>query len=227
MTPKSAPFVGILRFVPFELKAFVTRWPYAYHLTSDSNIASICGGGRLESASTLLIRAGCQELLRQKRTRHTQIRVNGMDLSLRDQVPLHEGNVALKDGWQFSDLIEALNRLVFFWPGSAVGPNAYGCRHFKHYKHEGVVIIRVPMLDLFALNVEVAPLFCAFNSGSPRCSAGKPSPRGTETFLPAGRFSRPLSKVVELTFPDNVRLPKSAESALSPDGPWTTLPCLH
>lgn len=222
MTPKSQPFVGILRFVPFELKAFVARWPYAYHLTSDNNIASICGSGRLESASTLLIRAGCQELLRQKRTRHTPIRVNGMEFSLRDQVPLREGNAALKDGWQFSDLIEALNRLVFFWPGGAVGPNDYGRRHFEHYKHEKVVIIRVPMPDLFALNVQVAPLFCAFNSGSPRWSAGKPSPRGAETFLPASRFSLTPSRVVELTFPDGVRLPATAKSALSPDGPWTT-----
>lgn len=138
-------------------------------------------------------------------------------------MPLLEGNVALKEGWQFGDLVEALNRLVFFWPGNTLGPNDYGRRHFEHYRHEHPVIIRTPTKDLFAWNATITPLFCAFNSGSPRWSAGVPGPRGPDTFLPAERFSRRLSEVVELMFLDHVRLPERAETGLLPDGPWNNL----
>lgn len=68
--------------MPFELSAFLARWPFAYHLTSRTNIEPIRHARRPEGASTLLVNAGRQELLRQKRKQHTRIRVNAMDVLL-------------------------------------------------------------------------------------------------------------------------------------------------
>jgi hypothetical protein len=210
-------------YMPFGLNAFVIRWPYAYHLTSSKNLPSIHAARYLESAYSLLTKAGRHDLLRQKRTTHIKIRVNGVEIWLRDQAPLHGANIAFEGGWQFCDLVEALNRLVFFWPGSAPGPNDYGRRHFERYRAEGPLIIRVPTADLLSENSQVAPLFCAFNSGSPRYSAGLPSPRGPQTFVSGVQFPRTAPKVVELTFPVGIRLPARTEHSFSPDGPWKLL----
>ena len=209
--------------MPFALNALVSRWPYAYHLTSSKNVPSICVAGRLESAATLLVRGGRHDLLRQKRAKHTRVQVSSSDIWLRDQAPLHEANVAFEDGWSFGDLIKALNQLVFFWPGSAHGPNDYGRRHFERYQHEGPAIVRVPTSDLLWSNPDVTPLLCGFNSGSLRFSGGVASPRGQQTFLPADQFPRTPSKVVELTFPVAILLPTTTERGLSLDGPWSPL----
>src|SRR5260370_40021900 len=92
------------KFMAFDIKAFVARWPYAYHLTSRSNVASIRSTGRLENASTLLIRAGLEHLLGERRTGPTKLRVNGLEVWLREQYALRTGNVVLSSNSQCGDL---------------------------------------------------------------------------------------------------------------------------
>jgi hypothetical protein len=176
----------------------------------------------LETAYALLVEAGRQDMLKKKRDRCMKVPVNGIEVSLRDQAPLHEANVAFEGNWQFEDLVEALNRLTFFWPGDAVGPNLYGRRHFERYRLEETVALRVPTSDLLSSNAQVTPLFCGFNSGSPRHSGGFASPRGPHTFLGACEFARTPTKVVELTFPSGVLLPATTECRLSPDAPGSS-----
>ena len=126
----------------------------------------------------------------------------------------------LSGGWSFGDFVEALNHRVFFWPGAADGPNPYGRRHFGRYLAEGPVLMRVKTWELLRANRDSIPEFCRYNSGSPRYSGGRPSPRGPETFLAASSFRSPPSEVVELVFRNVAALPDLWEVGTSPDGPW-------
>ncbi len=144
---------------------------------------------------------------------------------MRDQAPLYAGNMTLDPGWSFRDFVEELNSRVFFWPGGASGPTAYGVRHHARYreKRESLAILRVATQSLMSANPRSDPGFCRFNSGSPRCSRGRKSPRGGETFQLASEFEGVPSKVVELTFKRHVTLPDDTDWGPSPTGPWTAL----
>jgi hypothetical protein len=209
--------------MPFTLQAFSAMRPYAFHLTAEENLRSIRERGRLESASLLMDQAGRPELLRLKRSKHVSVFISGVEIQLRDQAPLHAANVAFEQSWGFADLVEELNKLVFFWPGKIEGPNQYGRRHFDRYRSESPVLLRVRTDALIARNSDIIPLFCRYNSGSPRYSGGNPSPRGPSTFLSVADFPGRPGHVVELTFPGRVALPNSAEFGFTPDGPWHNL----
>jgi hypothetical protein len=207
----------------FRLEVFAVARPFVYHLTSADNLVRICEVGSLESASSLITRAKRGELLRQRRPKHTPINVAGREVWLRDQAPLHAANVDFAEGWNLGDLVEALNRLVFFWAGTASGPSDYGQRHFDRYRTEEPVLLRVPTAALFAANQSGQPLFCRYNSGSPRYSGGRASPRGPETFVPPNAFLGSPARVVELAFTERAKLPPSTEYGFAPAGPWQVL----
>jgi hypothetical protein len=143
------------------------------------------------------VRAGRSDLKRMRRCAHEQITVDNTVISVRDQAPLHEGNLKLPTGYTFEELIESLNSRLFFWPGTAAGPISYGVRHFERYKQERPVIIRTDLQSLLSANPAAEPSYCAYNSGSPRCSNGRKSPRGPDTFLPAAKFAKAPTQVVE------------------------------
>ena len=177
----------------------------------------------IEPASTLLRAAGKDELIRTRRRNHEPVRVGKDVIYVRDQAPLHEGNMRLPGGYSFAAFIENLNSRVFFWPGTASGPISYGIRHFERYETERPVIVRVSSRDLFDANQDVEPELCKYNSGSPRCSFGQKSPRGPNTFVDAPRFDGTPSNVVEVTFRSRIKLPISAQIGSSPSGPWQAL----
>jgi hypothetical protein len=129
----------------------------------------------------------------------------------------------LDDDWTFERFIAHLNDRVFFWPGTLNGPISYGSRHFARYEAESPAILRVPTLDVFEANPAVLPLFCRFNSGSPRCTQGRPSPRGAMTFVEAQDAAFRASQVVEVTFAGSVELPATAQLGVRPGGPWQSL----
>jgi uncharacterized protein DUF7002 len=126
-----------------DIAAFVRSRPYAYHLTSRNNLPSIVTNRRIDSAATLILKDGRTDLLRRRRPEQVVVKADDHEVSLRDQEPLHRGNVILRGGWSFDDLVEALNSRVFFWPGTADGPNDYGRRHFGRYRVEEPVIVRL------------------------------------------------------------------------------------
>lgn len=203
-----------------DVATFAKTRPYSYHLTSHRNLRSIERHCRIDSAVTLILKDGRTELLRQRRLEHLVVNLAGRKVWLRDQAPLHRGNLTLEGGWSFDHLVEALNSRVFFWPGAENGPNDYGRRHFGRYLAERPLIIRVRTAELLDANKESPAEFCRHNSGSPRYSVGRPSPRGPNTFLTAAHFPGPPSKVVELTFSGAAVLPGSWDVGPSPDGPW-------
>jgi hypothetical protein len=207
--------------MPFALDLFARQRPFVYHLTSPDNIDSIRSARRLECAADFIKNSGSDDLLQKQRKPSCYVRASNTNVRLQSQSPLHPGNVAFEDGWSLSDLIACLNGLVFFWPGTESSPNRYGENHFKSRSwSERPIALRVPTAELLESNRGNRPLFCRFNSGSPRCVKGRKSPRGPNTFLPADRFEGTLSEVAELVFSGNVHLPDATEFRLSPDCPW-------
>lgn len=158
----------------------------------------------------------------QKRSIARTVVAAGRPVSLRDQATLHAGNVALQGGWTFERLVEELNARVFFWPGRDA-PIDYGRRHFERYRSEGPALLRLDFLDICVANPRVGPDVCRYNSGSPRFSNGRPSPRGPDTFQPLALSDLTPSQVVEVTFRRTITLPPSVEVAAHPEGPWAPL----
>jgi len=178
--------------------------PYAYHLTSVSNLANIAKQKQIFSATKLLISSGRRDLLALKRKESEQVKIGGNTLMIRDQSPLHEGNMTLPKDYSFSDFIKYLNGHVFFWPGDEDSPIPYGQRHFERYKHQKPAIIRIEISALLAINTE--PYFSKCNSGSPRCSKGKGVPRGPNTFVTCDSAPYTAGQVKELVFKDHINL---------------------
>jgi hypothetical protein len=202
---------------------YVTLRPYLYHLTAAVNLEHILDSGILVPAAQLLEQAGRTDLLRVRRERPEPLRLNGRTIQIRDQSPLIQGNVQLNGGWTFENLVEDLNARCFFWPGNDKGPIRHGVRHFERYKNDSPVLLRFLFSSLLSANPHIVPFFCAYNSGAPRCSNGRRSPRGPETFQPAAEFKSRNHQVVEVSFASDVVISSSAEIGTNPNGPWHLL----
>jgi hypothetical protein len=157
--------------------------------------------------------------LDKKRESILTIQIDGESIDIRDQQPLYAGKTRLEGGWTFADLVKQLNNRIFFWPGWFHGAISHGQRHFKRYESQRPAILRVKTADIFAIN-DTPPLFCKYNSGSPRTTQGKGSPRGPKTFLPCNQAAYVASNVVEVTYVGQVNLPSHIEVADHPTWPW-------
>jgi hypothetical protein len=207
----------------FTIDEFVRARPFLYHLTAAANLTHIRENRVIMPAAVLMKSAGRTDLLCRRRRGHESIEVNKRVIVLRDQAPLHRGNMGLPEGFAFEDFVKCLNSRVFFWPGTLAGPISYGIRHFERYRAEQPAICRVRIQSLLASNPGLQPLFCRYNSGSPRCSYGEKSPRGPNTFLEAAQFLGKSSQVVEVTFAKEILVPLDAEYGNDPHGPWKPL----
>jgi hypothetical protein len=107
--------------VGFQIDKFITLRPFLYHLTAQENLARLRASRSIVSASELMKRAGRTDLLRVRRKGHEVIEVDGQRISLRDQKPLHSGNILFAEGFTFEDFVESLNCRIFFWPGKNLG----------------------------------------------------------------------------------------------------------
>lgn len=190
----------------FELEAFVRLRPWCYHYTALENASLIARARRMYCAAHWLEAAHQRHAVRSVRRQHQYVIADGAAVVLRDQRALHAGNVALDSGVSFQDIIELLNRHVFFWPGNGSGPVKAGARFAERYRTEGLVRIGVRTEELIAANLGRTRL-CSFNSGAPRCNKGRPSQRGARTFLPPDQYDRTAGRVQEVAFFDYVDLP--------------------
>jgi hypothetical protein len=201
----------------------ISQRPWLYHMTSRENLGIIRNDRRLKSAASLLASAGLASDARVRRRTHRRILVNGHECLLRDQAPLHPGNIALDDDSTFDDVVELLNRFVFFWPGTDAGPSDYGNRHFRRYESERPVVLRVPTADLMRSTTPRSVRLCRYNSGAPRCSGGRKSPRGRSTFIPMADFPDRVGDVVEVVVETSAILPSSTQLGETPVGPFDSL----
>ena len=209
--------------MPFTIDHFIRARPSLYHLTSRSNLARIQRTKQLHPASHILTAGGQGHLLAVRRRQHTEVQIEGETVHVRDQAPFHQGNVAFDGGWTLADFIQDLNSHVFFWPGTADRAIDYAHRHFARYADEQPIVLRLRLAAVVRRNPGLEPLFCKFNSGSPRCSYGNKSPRGPDTFASCGNAQFSRGQVVEVTFRGALALPDECEYADSYNGPWSRL----
>lgn len=205
--------------MPFTLAQLVRCRPFVYHLTAASNLSGIAESQRLRCANDLLAEAGLAHRSSAKRLKHLPVLANGRTTWLRDQIPLIERAIAFENGWNLDRFVQHVNQHVFFWPGRLSGPISPGMNHFECYRAEAPVILRMPTAALWDAGLS----FSRYNSGAPRCSGGKYSPRGGSTFLPANAFSGTASEVVEVVAKSACTLPSNVEVSSSPTGPWRKL----
>jgi hypothetical protein len=207
----------------FENAQFMKARPFLFHLTYRNNLDEIRRSRTLFCAASLMQTAGDTSYLRRKRSSSIQLQIKTTTIHLRDQQPLHAGNIRLKGGWSYDDLIQSLNERVFFWPGTTNGPISYGVRHFRRYADESPVLLRVATKELFEKNSDITAQYCKYNSGSPRCTQGKGSSRGPETFMLSTKARYTPCNVVEVTFEKRVILPSQVQLADTLNGPWADL----
>jgi hypothetical protein len=174
----------------------------------------------MNCSAELLRTSGNQQWLTRKRVETIAVNVDKKLIDIRDQQPLYPGKTHLENGWTFERLVQELNERVFFWPGKIEGPISYGQRHYERYINESPKIMRVKTEDLFNANASTTPQFCKYNSGSPRTTQGRGSPRGNNTFVECHRAEYTVSNVVEVTFLHSIKLPQTIEVSDRPDGPW-------
>lgn len=188
----------------FSLEDYCKLRPFSYHLTASSNAGEILRLKQLVSAEQIFTQANSMEFISEKRKTSSSVLRDGVNITVRDQAPLHSGNMSLPTGYTFADFVKYLNKHVYFWPGDEFSPIGYGLRHFSRYQDEAPTIFRICTTELFKNNP--APLFSKCNSGSPRWSRGKIAPRGPDTFTSGLNSNFPKGKVVELVFVDEVAL---------------------
>ncbi len=207
-----------------EPNAYSRLRPYLFHLTAAENLSSISRSRTLRPAAELLAEAGRCDLLQCRRPESLELDIRDQAIRICDQKPLHVRNMALCPDWQLEDVVELLNRHVFFWPGNVHGPIQAGLNHFRRYRNEAPVLLRVSLADVLTANPGIAPRYCRFNSGAPRWSRGRASPRGPEIFEAPETFDGKPSRVTEWVVGGSVRLPESTELSWSPRrGPWHRL----
>lgn len=211
--------------VPFALAEFIALRPCLYHVTARSNVEEIGRRRVIDSVAAIAEAAGVEHLIRKPRRQSHTVTLDGRSVVVRDQKPLHEGNIAFEGGWTMADLLEALAERVFFWPGRRDDPIRHGRNHVKRYQREGAAMLRIDTASLFEAAGDAQPQFCRFNSGSPRCSRGRHSPRGPGTFVAADEADFRPSQVVEVTFRRRAILPPRGVEwrAADPTGLWQTL----
>jgi hypothetical protein len=186
-----------------DIERFCNFRPFLYHLTFAESVPIIERDGVLRPAASFLsgVVAG------QRRTAHIQTLIGGRVVKIRDQKPFAEGAISFEDGWNPELFIRLLNAHVFFWPGTAAGPQKPGRAHLDRYREECPKVLRLNSTDIL-LDADRTPAkFSRYNSGAPRCSGGKRSPRGENTFLSASDFTGGMKQVVEVAVPSDVRLP--------------------
>src|SRR5689334_19441261 len=147
----------------FSMDRFTALRPYLYHLTHRENLSSINKTGFLRSAAAWMLSSNIMDGMTRKRDAALVISSKNGTVYIRDQQPLHKGNVELQGGWTFEDFVKDLNGRIFFWPGDANRPIEYGVRHFARYKDENPAMIRISSSAIFSENLLNAPEFCAFN----------------------------------------------------------------
>lgn len=191
--------------MPFEIDRFIQLRPFVYHVTHCDNIPRLRKLKLVEPAAEILRASGNEDLIRRKRGTAVPVEIERQRVVLNDQIPLNFKNIELSGFSSDKDLIEFLNRRVFFWPGDAGGPVKLGANFVNHYRDLGRIALKVPTCELIDLNGD--PLFCHVNFGAPRMQHGKRVVRSPDFFQPCDQFPRTAGKVVEVAFRWSVHLP--------------------
>ncbi len=207
-----------------KLSELLNLRPFVYHVSCRSNFDAIKHDHALRSAENLLAGTGREHLLRERRVRSTHVIVNGSPVLIRDQLQIRPNSLRLEPNTTIQDYLDELNRRVFFWPGTARGPQRSGRGHFSVYwRQGGVFVIRLSLRSLLKANPGRDLFVAKCNSGSARHHSGRPVERGPSTFRRLNDAPLRAASVVELSFIERADLPDDAEFSVALDGLWQPL----
>lgn len=176
----------------FRVEDYDALRPYMYHTCPRGNAQRILNLRRIEPTSVLLELAGRVDLLRTRRGEDLELVIDGTPVLIRDQMPLNPANIDFEAGWELADLVEYVNRRIFFWPGGPRGPIDYGSNHFNRYADEQPVVLRMRLRSLIAANPAVSRTSASPRSaGSSACRCRTAATGGKRRCL-AGQVSRRL-----------------------------------
>jgi hypothetical protein len=214
------PFQTLARYcMSFTFDQFLCHRPYLYHLTAAANLESIVRTKTLRCTNTLLGESELTQHAFLRRLNHMSVTTTNGVVVIRDQRPLVNGAIEFEEGWDLARFVKYVNQHVFFWPGTAVGPISPGLNHFERYRAECPAILRLATINVDLNNLK----FSRYNSGAPRCSGGRCSPRGSRTYLPANEFIGTASKVVEVVASGEFVLRPKIEMSLDVGLTWKPL----
>lgn len=174
-----------------------------YHFTYRDNLPFIRQEGALLSAAESLDACGWGG---RKCEKWQDIwTLPGSGRMLHDQKPLQAGHIDFAPGFDMADLVALINAHVFFWP-------RYERDFAKKYRDNALICCR--LADVEESNPGNTALYCRYNSGAPRTSGGKKSPRGPNMFKPLAGVWR--SRMKEVVFRGSVQLPHN-HKIMQPD----------
>src|ERR1035438_4994956 len=208
---------------PMKLERLCAVWSHSYHVTSGANLASIRKSRVLWPAGTLLERANRPHFVRRRRTEDLLLRVEALQVLIRNQIPLDPSSLDLGSTCTLEEYVVCLNSYVFFWPGTAIGPSNDGVRMFERTDGTRAIVIRVPTRSLIEANLAAPKYVATCNTGVTWTERGIKARRGPEVFQCLDEFSEQPAHIHEICFKGEIRLPDSAELGSSPTGPWSAL----
>ena len=187
-----------------------------YHFIPNEHLEFVKKTRKLFSAAEMLDACKKKKPKRQKRehcitlpsgkTKDGTVLPKG--IILRDQGKLEEANLAFCPEFRMGDLVEELNKHVFFWP-------CFPEKFAKKYQHNA--LIRCCLEDVKKHNHDKQPLYCPFNSGAPkRDGDGNKVLRSRCMYQPLNVQCVPAKDIVEVVFQGCVKLPKSCDY-MTPD----------
>ena len=209
-----------------EIAELIAKSPYLYHVTYRNSLDRIRRLQMLESAASLMEQAGQLDSLRSRRDEMKPIVIGTDTICLTDQGPIIEANISFEGNWTLADLIEAINRRVFFWRGLETGLLRADTGQSEKYSAKGhsLVFLRAKLKQTIQINAERGPELCKYNSGAARKVKGIGSPRGPGTFVRPEVAMFKVDDVREVVFRDHVKLPATTEWCEKHcQGPWQRL----
>jgi hypothetical protein len=206
-----------------NLQSIVDRWTHCYHVTATMNLRSICHLGLLLPATTLFRLTNREDLLNGRRTQDVRLQLRGLQVLVRNQIPLDPDSIDVCLPETFESYVACLNERVFFWPGTASGPTEDGVKMFQPTFGVNSAIIRIPSCSLFESNAGTLPHLSTCNTGAVWIMNGEKSRRGGCVFQNLASFEDSPGKIEEISIVGPVNLPDDSEYSPRFGESWRSL----
>ena len=177
---------------------------------------------KLLTADSLLRDSNRANMARLRRNEDVTACLGTFSIVIRCQRPLDPDCLELDSGWTLADYVETLNRRVFFWPGTEIGPTSDGER-MALLEGEAGVMLRMPTSSLLDFNRHVLPIFSPHNTGAAWLENKKKSHRGDRSFLLCEQYIESADTIVEVSFEGAINLPYDTSVAPCLEGPWVPM----
>lgn len=191
----------------------VSLWPFCYHVTFASNLASIRKTGVIRPAAELLEAAGVGRP-QGRRLSERRLRIDGLEVCIRNQRALDPEALQLGEDERLEHFLSYLDRRTYFWPGDTAGPVRDGQRMIDaHGDDLPAAIIRIPTRSLIDANLPRVLCVAAVNTGAAWHGGGRSARQLRSAVVQLADFAGDLRLIVECSFDGAAALPAPTEVA--------------